>query len=236
MDEEKLLAFLLREAGLRITSLSRIAQRSHTVNFRAETEDGRRLLVKIASRKTRIPAVDHPLAVHDLFPGRILSFDGQRVFCLDWKDGRAKTLDALSVTEVDGLVAAYRSFRGALGAGKIHGDLNCNNILFADGKVTGFLDLEEVRTGNPCEDWVRYALTGAEHLPVFAWRRRRRLAANFKRIVLATGHADDWRTAIDGFAAAKRTRKMKDGKLSAFARVNLWWRRCYYERLKREIA
>ena len=237
MDKAKLSAFLLRETGLRIASLARIAQRSHTVNFRAETEDGRRVLVKMTALKTHLPAVDHPLAVHDLFPERTLSFDDCRVFCLGWKDGRAKTLDALSAAEVDELVAAYRSFRAALGEGMIHGDLNCNNVLFAGGKVTGFLDLEEVRMGNPCEDWVRYALTGAEHLPVFAWYRRRRLAANFKRIVAATGHAAaDWRAAIDGFAAAKCARKTHDGKLSAFACVNLSWRRCYYERLKREIA
>ncbi len=237
MDGARLSAFLLGEAGLRVTSLVRISQRSHTVNFRAVAEGGRSMLVKIASPNTRLPAVDHPLAAHDLFPDRVFSLDGRRVFCLDWKEGRAKTLDALSAAELDGMVAAYRSFRAALGEGMIHGDLNCNNVLFADGKVTGFLDLEAVRKGSPCEDWVRYALTGAEHLPVFSWHRRRRLAANFGRIVGTTGHAAaDWRAAVDGFAAAKCARKTHGGRLSAFARVNLAWRRGYYERLKREIA
>ncbi len=237
MDGARLSAFLLDEAGLRVTSLVRISQRSHTVNFRAVAEGGRSMLVKIASPNTRLPAVDHPLAAHDLFPDRVFSLDGRRVFCLDWKEGRAKTLDALSAAELDGMVAAYRSFRAALGEGMIHGDLNCNNVLFADGKVTGFLDLEAVREGNPCEDWVRYALTGAEHLPVFAWLRRRRVAKNLARIAAATGYpSSEWRAAIGGFDAAKTARKRRRGRLSWFTRINLAWRRRYYERLKRDIA
>lgn len=233
----KLAAFLLRETGLRVTSLVRVAQRSHTVNYRAVVEDGRMLLVKLAPQRSRLAAVDHPLAVHDLFPGRTLVFHERRVFCLDWKAGRPKTLAALSAKAVRRLVEAYGSFRAALGDGRIHGDLNCNNVLFSGGKVSGFLDLEEVRAGSPCEDWVRYALTGAEHLPVFSWIRRRRLMANFLRIVSATGFpAVEWRAAIDGFAAAKYARKARRGKLSLLARANLAWRSLFYERLKREVG
>lgn len=236
-DTAELAAFLLRETGLHVTSLNRVAQRSHTVNFRAVAADGRSLLVKLASPNSRLAAVDHPLAVHDLFPGRMLAFHAHRVFCLDWKAGRPKTLAALSTKAVGRLVAAYSSFRAALGNGRIHGDLNCNNVLFVDGKVSGFLDLEEVRAGCPCEDWVRYALTGAEHLPVFSWIRRRRLRTNFLRIVSATGFsAAEWRAAIDGFAAAKCARKTRRGKLSLFARVNLAWRGRFYERLKKEVG
>lgn len=236
-DTAELAAFLLRETGLRVTSLVRVAQRSHTVNFRAVAADGREVLVKLAPPASRLAAVDHPLAAHDLFPGRRLAFHARRVFCLDWKAGRPKTLAALSAKAVGRLVAAYGSFRAALGNGRIHGDLNCNNVLFASGKVSGFLDLEEVRAGSPCEDWVRYALTGAEHLPVFSWLRRRRLRENFRRIVSATGFpAAEWRAAIDGFAAAKRARKARRGKLSLFARANLAWRSRFYARLKKEVG
>lgn len=232
-DKAALVAFLAREAGLRVVSLTRVACRSHTVNFRAVAEDGRLILVKLASPCCRLATVDHPLAVHDLFPDRTFLFGERRVFCLEWKVGRPKTLAALSAKAVDRLLAAYGSFRAALGERRIHGDLNCNNVLFADGAVSAFLDLEAVRAGHPCEDWIRYALTGAEHLPVFAWLRRRRVAANLARIAAATGYPpSEWHAAIDGFEAAKCERKRRRGRLSWFVRANLAWRHRYYARLK----
>ena len=231
-----LVEFLLRETGLRVVSLARVASRSHTVNYRAAIGDGRFVLVKLASPDYRLGVVDHPLVARDLFPDRKFMFGDRRVFCLEWKNGHAETLASLSGKAVERFVSTYGSFRAALGEGRIHGDLNCNNVLFADGEVTAFLDLEMVRPGHPCEDWVRYALTGAEHLPVFAWLRRRRVAKNLARIAAATGYpSSEWRAAIDGFDAAKTARKRRRGRLSWFTRVNLAWRRRYYARLKEEL-
>ncbi len=231
--ETELVSLLAREGALRIIALSRIAMRSHTPNWCATDAEGRRFLVKLAPGKVVLARVEMPLAVHDLFPDRMFRLDGKRVYVLDWKEGRAKSLDALTAEELESLTAAHAAFCAALGAGRIHGDFNCNNVLFRGGKVSGILDLEAVRRGHPCEDWVRYALTGAEHLPVFAWRRRRRLAGNFSRLVASTGFAAaDWRRAIDGFAAAKRARRARQGRLSFLTRVNLAWRARFYRRLE----
>jgi len=232
--EGGLVAGLAREFGLRVARLERIAVRSRSPNWRATCADGSVVLVKLASARVRIAAVDHPLAVRDLHPERPLLLDGRRVYVMDWREGRAKGLDALTAAELADLVAAYGSFRAALGGGLVHGDFNCNNVLFADGRVSGILDLEAVRPGHPCEDWARYALTGADRLPLFAWRRRRRLAKNFAWIVAHTGFAAaDWRAAIEGFSAARRARKARGGRLSPFAWVNFVWRRRFHRRLER---
>lgn len=214
------------------SSLTRIAMRSHTWNARVVLASGRVVLVKVAPCRTRLARVDHPLAVRDILPDRELRLGDCRVYCLEWKKGRATSFDALTDGELDDFITAYESFRAVLGYGRIHGDLNCNNILFEDGRVSAFLDLEEVRDGHPAEDWVRYALTSAEHLPVCAFLRRRRIVRRFTRLAAATGIPfDAWRQAFDGFAAAKRARKMHKGHLTVFERLNLAWRRRFHRRL-----
>ena len=224
---------LLTEAfGEVPSSLTRIVTRSHTWNARLALASGRVVLVKVAPRRTRLARVDHPLAVRDVFPERELELGDRRVYCLEWKTGRATAFDALTDGELDDFIKAYGSFRVALGAGKIHGDLNCNNILFEGGRVSAILDLEEVRDGHPAEDWARYVLTSAEHLPVFAILRRRRIVRRFARLAAATGIPfDAWRQAFEGFAAAKRARKMRKGRLTVFERLNLAWRCRFYRRL-----
>lgn len=226
---KRLLAEVFGEAP---SSLTRIATRSHTWNARLALASGRIVLVKVAPRRTRLARVDHPLAVRDIFPERELELGDRRVYCLEWKTGRAITFDVLTDGELDDFIKAYGSFRAALGVGKIHGDLNCNNILFEGGRVSAFLDLEEVRDGHPAEDWVRYVLTSAEHLPVCAILRRRRIVRRFARLAAATGIPyDAWRQAFDGFAATKRARKMHKGRLSLFKWLNLAWRRRFHRRL-----
>ena len=214
------------------SSLTRIATRSHTWNARLALASGRVVLVKVAPRRTCIVRVDHPLAVRDVFPERELMVGDRRVYCLEWKTGRSTSFDALTDGELDDLIKAYGSFRAALGDGRIHGDLNCNNIFFENGRVSAFLDLEEVRDGHPAEDWVRYVLTSAEHLPVCAFLRRRGIVRRFARLVAATGiPLDAWCQAFEGFAAAKRARKMHKGRLTVFERLNLAWRRRFHRRL-----
>lgn len=228
----ELSAWLAREVGLEIVRLERIAVRSRSPNFRAMTADGRVVLVKLAPMRAAIAAVAHPLVVRDLFPARLLVFGSRRVYVMEWKAGAARTLDALTAAELADLVTVHAAFRSALGGGRIHGDFNCNNVLFDGGRVSGVLDLEAVREGHPCEDWVRYALTGADRLPFFAWRRRSRLAGNFAWIVAHTDFAvADWRAAIGEYSAARRARKARGGKLSPLARINVWWRERFHRRL-----
>lgn len=218
---------------MRVARLDRIAVRSHSPNWRATCDDGGVFLVKLAPTHSHIAAVDHPLAVRDLHPGHAMSLDGHRVYVMNWLEGRAKRLDELTSAELADLASAYETFRSALGEGRIHGDFNCNNVLFADGRVSGILDLEGVREGHPCEDWVRYALTDADRLPVFSWRRRSRLKANFAWIVAHERfRAEDWCGAIDGFSAERFARKARRGRLSAWSRVSLLWREMFHRQLK----
>ena len=224
--------FLAREVGLTLDSLDRLATRSHSPNWRGVCADGRRVVVKLVPAKVRLVQVPDPRTPQDLFPGRELRWGDRRMYVLDWKDGAVKYLDELTPAEVADLVAAHAAFCRCLGTGMIHGDFNCNNLLFAQGKVSGVLDLEAVRAGHPCEDWVRYVLTGVEHLPVFASRRRRRTIEQFARLVSQTPYSvADWRRAIDAFAAAKRSRKMRRGRASLFVRLNLAWRERFYGKL-----
>lgn len=213
-----------RAFGLRIVSLARVAVRSHMPNYRATCADGRTVLVKLAPSRIRLAPVAHPLVPRPFVPKRELKVAGRRVYVLDWKPGRTKTLDALSDGELGSLVAAHASFCAAAGEGVIHGDFNCNNVLFDRGAVSGILDLEEVRAGRPCEDFVRYALTSIAHLPAWALGRRRRLVAHFARLVAETGFTpEDWRAALDAFVARRRRHLLRDGRLSPVARVKLGW-------------
>lgn len=235
--EREIRELLAREAGLNLTSLERLAVRSHSPNWRGVCADGRSVVVKLVPQKVRFAQVEHPLAAQNLYPNRTFCLGDKRVYVLDWKEGTAKALDELTSNELDDLVGVHAAFCRALGDGRVHGDFNCNNVLFAQGKVSGILDLEAVRTGHPCEDWVRYTLTGAEHLPVFAFRRRRRVAERFGRLVARTNFpANAWQQAIQGFAEAKRARKSRRGRLSLFTRANLAWRERFYRQLSDRIV
>lgn len=234
--EREIRDLLAREADLNLTSLERLAVRSHSPNWRGVCADGRSVVVKLVPQKVRLAQVAHPLAAQNLYPHRTFCLGDKRVYVLDWKEGTAKALDELTADELDNLMMVHAAFCRALGEGMIHGDFNCHNVLFAQGKVSGILDLEAVRTGHPCEDWVRYTLTGAEHLPVFAFRRRRRVAERFGRLVARTNFsAKAWQLAIQGFATAKRSRKSRRGRLSLFMRANLAWRERFYRQLSGQI-
>ena len=236
-EADALRALVERELGRAVVSFSRVAVRSHSANYRATFTDGSEALVKLAPPKAEFVPVAHALAPRDLLGGRDVRFGSRRLWVFGWLPGRAKTLDALSADEIGALAAAYASFRPALGDGRIHGDFNCNNILFDGGRVSAILDLEAVRDGNPCEDWVRYALTGAEHLPAFAVRGRRRLVANFAALAGRVGGSPaDWRAAVAGFAAAKRARKARGGRLGPLTRLNLAWRARFYGRILKAVA
>ena len=235
--EREIQQLLEREADLSLVALERLAVRSHAPNWRGVCSDGRSVVVKLVPQKVRLARVDDPLAPQDLFPDREFRLGDRRIYVLDWKDGVAKSLDELTVNELEAFVSVHAAFCRTLGEGRIHGDFNCNNVLFSQQKVSGILDLEAVREGHPCEDWVRYTLTGVEHLPVFACRRRRRAVEQFARLVSLTDFpVAAWRRAVEGFAAARRRRKMKHGRLTLFSRVNLAWRERFYRQLIERIT
>lgn len=81
----------------------------------------------------------------------------------------------------------------------IHGDLHARNFHFAEGRVTGFFDLEELRLGYPAEDIVRYVVCSFEHLGPFALCRRARILRSFADAVRRLPFSErEWLVAVNG--------------------------------------
>ena len=118
----------------------------------------------------------------------------------------------------------------------IHGDFHHGNFLFADGRVTGFFDFEELCWGYCAEDIVRYFVCAAEHMPWFACWRRRRILRRFALAVRHLGYSrDEWVLAINGLLIRKFAKKICGGRLGPLRTVNLLYRAIFYIRLKRKI-
>ena len=118
----------------------------------------------------------------------------------------------------------------------IHGDLNYGNLHFANGAVTGFLDIEELRFGYPTEDLVRYVVCSAEHLQWHEFRRAAAVVRRFADIVRNTDYSvDEWMLAIDGYILRKLEKKIDSPRPSLWQRLNFHWRLKLYRRM-REIV
>ncbi|MCR5413329.1 MAG: aminoglycoside phosphotransferase family protein [Kiritimatiellae bacterium] len=118
----------------------------------------------------------------------------------------------------------------------IHGDLHWENFRFLGGKVSGFLDLEELRFGTPAEDLIRYIVCRAEHLRWYEIAKTGRLLDVFRKFIAHTAFTrDEWLFAIDGYLLRKLDKKVKSNSVSRALRVNLSARFPFYRRL-REIV
>lgn len=197
----------------------RVSHKSPSVNFKAEFDDCKPMLVKCCSKNTVLAEVDHPLAM------RVLAAKGGSddfaVWCCSWIDGRERLFSGMSVDEVERFADDYESFRAAIARDEkllpprdygqsheslkpIHGDLNRHNVLFENGRVTGFLDYEEFRLGCPTEDFVRFVCTSAESHAFLTLMGIRRLLRNFGRLVEYTSYTEEeWILAVRGFEKTK---------------------------------
>ena len=119
----------------------------------------------------------------------------------------------------------------------IHGDLHHENFRFADGKVSGFLDVEELRFGTPAEDLVRYVVCRTEHLRWYELGVARRLLRVFREFVRRTPYSRRaWLFAIGGYLLRKLDKKIgADGRISALETLNLAFRFRFYRQM-REIV
>ena len=112
----------------------------------------------------------------------------------------------------------------------IHGDFHHGNILFVDGRVDRYLDLEEFRRGYPTEDLLRYFVCATEHLRWYAWRRRRRTLRAFAHAVRRLHYSrHEWMFAINACFVSKLY--MQTGKAPIFTiwhAVNFAWRAIFY--------
>lgn len=118
----------------------------------------------------------------------------------------------------------------------IHGDLHYENFKFADGKVSGFLDLEELRFGTPAEDIVRYTLCSAERRKWLTPRARRRLLAAFAAIVERMPLTRrEWLFAIDSYLLRKIDRRTRNGRPPLFKRIGMTERFRIYRDLREMV-
>ena len=118
----------------------------------------------------------------------------------------------------------------------IHGDLHYENFRFADGKVSGFLDLEELRFGTPAEDIIRYTLCSAERRKWLTPRARRRLLAAFAAIVERMQLTrSEWLFAIDSYLLRKIDRRTRDGRPSLLKRIGMAGRFGMYRDLREVV-
>ncbi len=115
----------------------------------------------------------------------------------------------------------------------IHGDLHWENFRFDEGRVTGFLDLEELRFGTPAEDLVRYVVCRAEHQRWYDVFGRRRLLKVFRLFLERTPFSrSEWMFAIDGYLLRKLDKKISSGHVPLATRINLRSRFAFYRALR----
>lgn len=168
-----------------------------------------------------------------------LSDDGQ---ILPLRDYAAMKADVLAFLSDGGAPEIARELRAmppasmSLPADKVrivHGDLHWRNFHFDGGRVSGFLDVEELRFGTPAEDFVRYVVCAAEHLPWHALAARRRTLETFAAFVRETGLSHgEWTFAIDGSLIRKLHRKVDAPRPGIAVRLNMLWRFRFYRRLR----
>lgn len=113
----------------------------------------------------------------------------------------------------------------------IHGDFHHGNFHFDGDRVTGIMDLEDLRYGYPADDWVRYIVCAAEHLHWFDVTGRRKLLARFEQL-LPQAPADEWREAVCGLLLRKLWRRFSCKKgLAWWLAINLRFRLPFYRRM-----
>ena len=119
----------------------------------------------------------------------------------------------------------------------IHGDFHHGNFLFVDGKVDGYLDLEEFRQGYPADDLLRFFTCAAEHLRWYAWRRRRRTLRAFARAVRRLPYSrHEWMFAINARFISKMYKRTHDVKRFTLGQaLNLAWRSGFYRAMRRIV-
>ena len=115
----------------------------------------------------------------------------------------------------------------------VHGDFHHGNFLFADGEVSGFLDLEEFCEGYPTDDIVRYFVCAAEHLKGLDVFRLGRILDRFAAAVRHLPYSrEEWEVAINCLLLRKIYMKVKDGPVGFARAVNLLFRARLYRRMK----
>lgn len=117
-----------------------------------------------------------------------------------------------------------------------HSDFHHGNIVFANGRIRGVLDLEGLRPGYPADDLVRYFTCAAEHLKLHSHFRRRRMLRLFRLAVRRMPYSrHEWMTAINARFLLKCSRRLHGSNCVGMAKAfNLAWRARFYHDLRME--
>lgn len=127
------------------------------------------------------------------------------------------------------------SYRPAL-LKTVHGDLHHGNFLFADGRVAGYFDLEDLCQGYPTDDLVRYFVCASEHLRWYEQHRKRRILKLFEQVVRHVPYSShEWEISLNGLLMRKIFSKVESGRFGWWQTVNLLFRARYYRKLKRIV-
>ena len=93
----------------------------------------------------------------------------------------------------------------------VHGDFHQGNLLFCDGGLRCFMDLESFRKGYPAEDICGLLMIASSRLGISDWNRRERLLSLFGQAVRQLPYSpQEWRTAINALSV-KRLHRKTDG-------------------------
>lgn len=283
--------FLEGKLGTRLVRFERITACSRPENFRTETAEGVRYVVKCVPpevsekqyfRHHFLPHLQELRGKGDvvqLVRGPF-AFGDCVVVVLAWCPGRRILPDRLTDAQFAELVAAYCKFSAVLQGVSavlpprdnlavrrevlarldspvcaylrnfvetvltekllaydparfrvIHGDFHHGNFHFDGNRMTGIMDLEDFRYGYPADDWMRYIVCAAEHLPWFDFARRRRLLVRLEAL-LPLAPADEWREAAGGLLIRKLWRRfcVKRG-VAWWLAVNLRFRIPFYRKI-----
>lgn len=120
----------------------------------------------------------------------------------------------------------------------IHGDLHHKNIRFpGPGGAGGAMDIEELRFGTPAEDIVRYILCAAERRRLRLVLSARPILRTFSSFVRRAGLSrNEWLFAIDGYLLRKMSKRLKEGRTSTLARLEMGLAFRFYHRMRETVC
>ena len=206
-----------RALGCEFASFRRVHAGKNSVNYRAETPEGRLYLVKFACPYraervlARLGAISSPLIPPLALCGRTGTF-GRFVICaLEWcKDGANIPPHVLTSAQIAAIVEGYRELSRAFSAVEprlleapeeaveaakrcgaalrpIHGDFHYKNFFLDGDRFCACFDVECMRLGMPAEDLLRIFAHELDRTRFWCFRRIGRIYRNLSEMVRISG-------------------------------------------------
>lgn len=229
-DGELMRAF--EDAGIGLASLERLTRGACAVNFKAvRRSDGMKFVIRCCPPRMSRDLVGRLISTLErlkgtkaaqlVLPEAPAGLNEYRIVCLSWCDGEPVFPDRLSDGEFRTFLDDYLEFSKALG-GRIHGDFQPYNVHFANGRISGIFDLDEVCDGVPAQDVIRYFSCAYWHLKFVQFVRRRRTLVRFADAVrYLPWSPDEWQEGLralrERYTAYKSSRSLR--RLKPFEKI-----------------